>query len=124
MLAVRQKVDADSVVVYFINFGDSALEVLVRCYVFEADWGQFTAEREAINLAVMDIVEGHGLTIAFPTQSIIVENVSDLVGDKRPSRDTTPILPLRSAQKPAERIPQADEADGGADNYDEMDDAD
>ena len=121
MLAAREKVDADSVVVYFINFGDSALEILVRCYVFESDWGRFTAEREAINLAVMDVVESHGMSIAFPTQSIIVENVSDFV-EKPRSRDTTPILPLRTPRRPSERIPQADEAEGGEANYDEMDD--
>jgi MscS family membrane protein len=123
MLTRREKVDPDSVVVYFINFGDSALEILVRCYVFESDWGRFTAEREAVNLAVMDIVESLGLSIAFPSQSIYVENIPALTGSSTP-KGSTPAPPLRAAQKPAERIPQADEAEGGDGNYDEMDDAD
>ena len=123
MLASRERIDPDSVVVYFINFGDSALEILVRCYIFESDWGRFTAEREAINLAVMDTVEAHGLSIAFPSQSIYVENVPEFVAEPRPK--TPPAAPpLRAARKPGERIPQADEAEGGEDNYDEMDDAD
>lgn len=76
-LAARETVQADSVVVYFTNFGGSSLDILVRCFVMIADWAQFTAEQELINLQIMDIVRGHGLEIAFPTQTVYVQNVPD-----------------------------------------------
>ncbi|MCA9907270.1 MAG: mechanosensitive ion channel family protein, partial [Anaerolineae bacterium] len=53
MLASRERVDANSVVVYFTNFSDMGFELLIRCYVAIADWTEFQREREAINLEIM-----------------------------------------------------------------------
>jgi len=77
MLRQRPTVEPDSVVVYFIEFGDSALHILVRCYLKLADWGQFTAEKELINLDIMDLVNELGLSLAFPSSSIYIENLTD-----------------------------------------------
>ncbi len=70
MLAGREKVQADSIIVNFINFGDNGFEILVRCYINLADWPAFTAERETINLEIMRIFEELGLKIAFPGHAI------------------------------------------------------
>jgi MscS family membrane protein len=75
MLKSREKVDADSVLVRFINFGDAGMEILIRCYVVTADWGEFTEEREQINLQILKIVEDLGLHIAFPARPLYVETV-------------------------------------------------
>jgi len=56
MLANRERVDANSVVVYFTNFGEMGFELLIRCYVAIADWTEFQREREAINLEIMRIL--------------------------------------------------------------------
>lgn len=74
-LAARETVEKDSVVVYFINFGDSGLEVLVRCYLLFADWVAFTAEKESILLEIMQMVESAGLTFAFPSRSVYIETM-------------------------------------------------
>ena len=42
---------------------------------FIADWNAYTAETEAINLEVMDIVESMGLGFAFPSTSVYIESV-------------------------------------------------
>jgi MscS family membrane protein len=70
MLAEREKVQADSIIVNFINFGDFGYEILVRCYINLADWPAFTAERETINLEIMRIFEELGLKIAFPSRAL------------------------------------------------------
>ncbi len=70
MLAAREHVDSDSIVVHFINFGDAGLELLIRCYVKLADWGEFTAEKELIYLEIMGIIEALGLHIAFPARPV------------------------------------------------------
>jgi MscS family membrane protein len=75
MLAARETVDPDSVIVYFVNFGSSSLDVLVRCYVSLSDWKEFTAEKERILLEIMRIVETVGLEIAFPSQSLYIQNL-------------------------------------------------
>ena len=84
LLESREKVDPESVVVYFTDFGDSALNVLVVCMVLEPDWQLFSAEKEEINLQIMDIVEDLGLGIAFPTQSLYIENLAALGNGQRP----------------------------------------
>lgn len=74
-------VEPGSVVVYFIEFGDSSLNLLVRCYLTIPDWGEFHAQQEEINLAVMDIVQELGMSMAFPSRSLYLENLPDLARD-------------------------------------------
>lgn len=70
MLTEREKVQTDSIIVNFINFGDFGYEILVRCYINIADWPAFTAERETINLEIMRIFEELDLKIAFPSRAL------------------------------------------------------
>ncbi|HVU13193.1 MAG TPA: mechanosensitive ion channel family protein [Phototrophicaceae bacterium] len=76
LLTQHKTVDPKSITVFFVGFGESSLNVLVRCYLNIADWGTFTAEQERIFLEIMRLVEMVGLQIAFPSQSIYLENVS------------------------------------------------
>ena len=78
LLKSREKVDPETVVVYFTELGDSALNVMIACMVLEPDWQLFSAEKEEINLQIMDIVEELGMGIAFPTQSLYIENLPAL----------------------------------------------
>lgn len=73
LLTSRDSVEADSVLVRFIGFGDHGYEILVRCYVFRADWGEFTGEREAIYLDMLRLIEERGLHIAFPARTFLGE---------------------------------------------------
>lgn len=82
MLLSREAVDPESVVVHFVRFGGSSLDIRIICYVFIADWNAYTAETEAINLEVMDIVESMDLEFAFPSTSVYIESVPKT---KRPS---------------------------------------
>jgi len=74
MLTEREHVEPESVLVSFINFGDFGMEILVRAYITLADWNEFTAEREIINLEIMKIVEDLGLHIAFPSRAVYIDN--------------------------------------------------
>ena len=73
MLKAHAKVDPNSVVVFFIGLGQSSLNVLVRCYMNIADWGEFSSEQERLLLDILRLVESLGLQIAYPTQSIVLE---------------------------------------------------
>lgn len=83
LLADRRTVDQDSVVVFFVGFADSALNILVRCYVNIADWKEFSAEKERILIDIMRAVEDHGLQLAFPSTSIYVENLNNGLLERR-----------------------------------------
>jgi|FLYN01.1.fsa_nt_gi MscS family membrane protein len=61
MLTGREHVEADSVIVFFTNIGEQALEVLVRCYITLPNWAEFSREKEKINLEIMRIREELGL---------------------------------------------------------------
>lgn len=75
LLQERETVQKDSIVVYFINFNASALEVMVRCYILLADWGEFTAEKQAINLQLIDLAHEVGVSFAYPSTSLYVEQM-------------------------------------------------
>ena len=75
MLREHPHVDPETVQVCFNEFGDSALNILVRCYIAQPDWAAFQAEREAINLKVLAIVDELGLSIAYPSRSIYVRSL-------------------------------------------------
>jgi MscS family membrane protein len=73
LLRGRESVDPDSIVVNFIDFGSSSLNILVRCDVLLAAWAEFTAEREVINLQIMELIDRLGLSIAFPSTSVYID---------------------------------------------------
>jgi MscS family membrane protein len=79
MLTAREAVDSGSVVVHFIDLGESSLQILVRCYVNIADWGTFTAEKERILLEILRLFDRQGLQLAYPSRSIYIENTGDFV---------------------------------------------
>lgn len=74
-LKARPQVDPDSVIVHFIRFGESSLDIRIICYVAITDWAAWTAEQEQINLAIMDTIEGLGLSIAFPSRSVYIKSM-------------------------------------------------
>lgn len=71
-LATRPSVDSASIVVYLIGFGDFSLDILVRCYVNIPDWTEFTAEKERVLLDLLSLLQTHGVSIAFPSQTVYV----------------------------------------------------
>lgn len=96
MLMSRELVDPESVVVHFVNFGGSSLDIRIICYVWIADWNGYTAEQEQINLEVMDIVESMNLSFAFPSTSVYIESVPK---PRKPSN-----------QRPKQYVPASQEA--------------
>ena len=80
-LQQTENVDPDSVIVHFVDFSASSLDVLVICQVLLADWRQFTALKESLYLEIMGIVERLGLSFAFPSQSLYIESTPDSKDD-------------------------------------------
>lgn len=79
MIAARESVDENSVIVNMIDFGESSLQILIRCYVNIAEWAPFTQEKERIFLEVMRIVDELGLQIAIPTRALRIANLGELL---------------------------------------------
>lgn len=83
MLKERDNVDPETVIVHFIRFADSSLEIRIICMVLFPDWNSFTAETELINLEIMEIVQELGLSFAFPSRSLYVETLPTTAEDLR-----------------------------------------
>lgn len=69
-LEETEDVDTGSIIVHFVNFGASTLDVRIICMILHAGWGDFTRVAEGIRLAMMDIVEELGLEIALPSRTV------------------------------------------------------
>ncbi len=62
--------------VRFKEFAGSSLEIMVMYYVDTMDWTTYLNVREEINYRIMEIVEFHGASFAFPSTSVYIEKHS------------------------------------------------
>lgn len=63
-------VHQDFVTVHFLNYGACSLDIQIIYFTADPDPRKSFVTRERINLAIMRLVETHGLSFAFPTQTI------------------------------------------------------
>ncbi len=70
MLEAKQGIDKEFIMIKFTNMGATSLDVFVYCFTATTDWVEHLQLRQEVNLEIMDIVAGMGLSIAFPTQTV------------------------------------------------------
>jgi MscS family membrane protein len=66
LLADHAKVEPTSARIRFIRLGGSSLDLEIFAYVLERDQPAFLAIQEELLLAIMDIIEASGTSVAFP----------------------------------------------------------
>ena len=95
--------------VYFNNFSDSSLDILLYCFLECPDWGMELREREQLFLNILNLAERLGVSFAFPTQTLHMFQQGD--GETPPAPDLA--TPGRAGQQIAAEIagPLADPAD-------------
>ncbi len=74
---LRSHPDIDSkatLIVNFLNFGPSSLDIMIYTFTRTTAWVEFHAVKEDVLLRIAAIVEARGAEIAFPTQTLHVEN--------------------------------------------------
>lgn len=81
LLRKHPRADDSSIRVCVVRLGQSSIDIEVTVYLFAQDWENFVALQEALLFDVMEIVERHGSSIAFPTQTVQV------VGSSLPTAD-------------------------------------
>jgi MscS family membrane protein len=70
LLIQHSKVSPDPARVRFTEFGDSAYVLDVFAFVRAADWNEFMAIKEDLNLRISEIVRDSGTSFAFPSQTV------------------------------------------------------
>lgn len=69
-LRAHPKIWPEAMAVRFNDFRDSSLNVEVMAWFQTTDWNEFTAIRQELFLAFMEIVERAGTSFAFPTRTV------------------------------------------------------
>ncbi len=74
LLVRHEQVTDEPARVYFTEFGDSSLDILIYVFLHALDFDGFHHARQEINLAIMEILQEEGATVAFPSRSVYMEN--------------------------------------------------
>lgn len=74
LLRDHPKIWPEDIVVRFMAFGDSSLDIEIVCWFQTADFGEFRAMREDVLVGIMEIVERAGSGFAFPTRTVHIAN--------------------------------------------------
>lgn len=77
LLENTEDIDPETVIVHFVDFDSSSLNVRLICQVLLTDWREFTAKKEAVFLEIMAIVETLGMSFAFPSRSLYIESTPE-----------------------------------------------
>lgn len=110
LLQNTDHVDPETVITHFVDFNASSLDVRVICQILHADWKAFTALKETLLLDIMGIVEELGLSFAFPSRSLYIENTSHADNPiSPPARDESQALEQGQAPtaQPSETHPDS-----------------
>jgi MscS family membrane protein len=73
MLENHEQVLEGSVVVQFVEFNSSSLDIMIICFVDTPGWNEFQAAKENINLKIMEVLAERNVSVAFPTRTIVME---------------------------------------------------
>jgi len=68
----------ETLMVNFDQYGPSSLNIMVFCFTRTVQWQEFHRVKQDVLLKIGDIIEGHGASIAFPTQTLKIDDLDKL----------------------------------------------
>jgi MscS family membrane protein len=74
-----EKFEHSFYMVKFTEFGAYSLNIFIYCFTKTTDWAESLAIREEFNLKIMQLLEGLGVDIAFPSQTIYLNKTPELI---------------------------------------------
>lgn len=79
MLMQNDKIDTkQTLLVYFNQFADSSLNIMVYCFTKTTVWAQWLEAQQEVYLKMIEIVHKHGADFAFPSQTVYIEKSSPI----------------------------------------------
>lgn len=81
-LKATEFVDDASIMVKFKGFDPSGLDILVHYLTKDAEWGVFLTVNQDVHFKTLELIESHGLVLAYPSTSIYFENPLKTKGKK------------------------------------------
>lgn len=81
MLMQHDKIDThQTLLVYFNQFADSSLNIMVYCFTKTTVWSEWLAIQQEVYLKIIAIIHQHGADFAFPTQTTYNYNAGNTSG--------------------------------------------
>jgi MscS family membrane protein len=77
MLGNHPAIDQEFFLVNFTDFGASSLDILVYCFTKTNVWEEYLEARQDVCLKIMEILDGLGLEIAFPSRSLYIRSAAE-----------------------------------------------
>lgn len=76
MLVEHPGIHPETILVSFDLFNESSLDIFIYCFTNTTTWSEYLEVRQDVNLKIMAILEDEGISIAFPSRSIYLENAN------------------------------------------------
>jgi len=76
MLRTHPEVHPDTIFANFDKFGESSLDIYVYFFTKTTVWAEWIDVKEQILFKIMEILEQEGVSVAFPSRSVYIENQS------------------------------------------------
>lgn len=77
LIAQYPGIETDTVLVRFSSLGEYSLKIQITYYTLKTDFASHLEVKEAINLKILEICEANHISIAFPTQTILIPSVNN-----------------------------------------------
>ncbi|USD66780.1 mechanosensitive ion channel family protein [Vibrio sp. SCSIO 43136] len=78
MLKIHPDIDASqTLIVNFNSFGPSSLDFFVYTFTKTVNWERYHVVKQAVLLDILAIIHKHDADVAFPTQTLKVEQITD-----------------------------------------------
>ena len=67
----------DAVMVQFVEFGDSSLNIMLNMYFHNTAWGAMQESKHQIHIAIIRLAKELGVDFAFPSTTMMIEQTPD-----------------------------------------------
>jgi MscS family membrane protein len=127
--AEEHVVDKDNALVSFEEYQDYSLAILVRCWHKIDDYNEAKRYRQHINIRLMHLLDELDIRIAFPTQSLRIQETGIFDGNGSPvqtnrrerQKSFEPQSPDGDGRSDAGNVPDFGGRSGSSDGYDDGD---
>lgn len=79
MLIKHSDINNETIFVKFDEFADSSLNIFMYYFTNTSVWGEYLSIKQDTNLKIMEILQNHGVEIAFPSQSVYFEGEANTI---------------------------------------------
>lgn len=78
MLEAHPTIHKETIFVHFDRFNESSLDIFLYFFTVTTVWKEYLEIKEDINFRIMEILQNHRVSIAFPSRSLYLENAVNI----------------------------------------------